>query len=350
MRRAIITLSAALAIVFAMGAAVAATFTQSMQYGDSTHLTCPSGGKIAISTSTAYDKTARCKSTTSPTPSPTGTPSPTTTPDPSPTPTPSPTSGGSYSCTASIGDACGPYDANIPMSNGFNTYVSNQAVNVHGTETVHANSASDWNVVANLNDCGGCVQTFVNVQQLTNDWNPSGSTPAWGGGAADADTPLDALSTLKINYNETSPQTGANYEFAPDVWDDGYANGGNGDVMFWVDTHGRCDEGSFGATVLGHMTMDGQNWTVHRYDSPSTPDPTPITGNEIIFVLDGPGGPGTCAQQPTGTIDVKAGMDWLVAQGNIPAHPVLSQVNTGWELTQSSGQTFTVNNYSIEAN
>jgi hypothetical protein len=214
------------------------------------------------------------------------------------------------------------------MSNGFNTYVANQGINVHGTAAVHANGPGDWNVVANLSDCGGCVQIYPDVQQLTNDWNGSG----WGNcGSTCADTPWRSLSTLKINYNETSPQTGASYQFSPDVW-----GPGPWDIMFWVDTHGRCNEGAFGPTLLGHLTIDGQNWTAHQY------------GTEIILVLDGPGGSGTCAQQSSGTINVKAGLDWLYAGGFIHG-TTMSQLNTGWEITQASNATFKVNSYSITA-
>jgi len=279
------------------------------------------------------------------TPAPSETPTPTDTGAPAPTDsTGTPTPGGDWACTITqLNDNCPGgrgYDAQaiIPMSNGFNTHVANQSVNPHGTVTVHANGPGDWEAIANLADCGGCVQTYNNVTQLTNNWNGSG----WGDGGAD-DTPLDSLSTFKINYSETSPQSGASYEFAPDIWDDNYSglNGpGSGDVMFWVDTKGRCNAGAFGPETLGHATIDGQTWTVHRWGS---------YGDEIIFVLDGPGGPGTCAQQSKGSINIKAGFDWLVAGGFVPAHPVLNQVNTGWEITQSSGATFTVHDYSITA-
>jgi len=141
---------------------------------------------------------------------------------------------------------------------------------------------------------------------------------------------------LNINYDETSPGTGASYEFSPDIWQSTYPT----DVMFWTDTTGRCNTGAFGSTLLGHAVIDGQSWTVHRYGG---------YGAEIIFVLDGAGGSGTCAKQPSGAINIKAGLDWLVAGGFIPAHPVLSQVNSGWEITQASGATFTMHSYSITA-
>ena len=247
-------------------------------------------------------------------------------------PTSASTSSGSWECSVPIGGVCGAYDyPKIPMSNGYNTYVSNQAINVHGTETVNANSPDDWQVVANLNDCGGCVQTFPDVQQLTNNWNGSG----WGSGSQD--TPLASLSKLQINYSETSPSSGASYEFAPDIWQDNY----NSDVMFWVDTQGRCNTGAFGDTVLGHAVLGGQSWTVHRYGG---------AGAEIIFVLDGADGPGTCAQQASGTVDIKAGLEWLVSNGFESGPIVLSQINTGWEITQADNATFTVHSYSITAN
>jgi hypothetical protein len=109
--------------------------------------------------------------------------------------------------------------------------------------------------------------------------------------------------------------------------------------MFWVDTNGRCDAGSFGSTLLGHFTMGGQGWTAHRYGN--------TYGDEIILVLDGPGGQGTCAQQSSGSIDVKAAFAWLSAGGWIPAHPVLSIIQTGWEMTGESNATFRLHSYSI---
>jgi hypothetical protein len=218
------------------------------------------------------------------------------------------------------------------MANGFDSYVADQSVNSHGTVTVNANSMSDWQGVANLSDCGGCVQVYLHDMQLMNGWCGSG----WHGCPNPTDTPLDSLASLVFHYDETSPQSGASYQYAADIWDNGYGS----DIMLWVDTHGRCNEGAFGSTVLGHVTFGGQNWTVHRYGG---------VGAEIIMVLDGPGGPGTCAQQPTGTMDIKAALGALAAGGWIDPHPVLSNIDSGWEVTQSSGQTFKVNDFSITA-
>ena len=239
-------------------------------------------------------------------------------------------------CSIALGGDCGPYHSTaIPMSNGYDTYVANQNVGATSgtTETLTATDASNWSLTANAQPYGYTgVQTFPDVQQLTNDWCGNG----WGGCTNPSDTPLGSLSALSVKYAEASP-TDANsiYEFAPDVW-----TNYNSDIMFWVDTHGRCDAGAFGGTTLGTFTMDGQNWTAHRYGD---------AGAEIILVLDGPGGSGTCAEQSSGTIDIKGGLNWLAGKGYIPSPVTISQLNTGWEITSSDNQQFTVSDYSITA-
>ncbi|GAB7005642.1 hypothetical protein JCM18899A_31150 [Nocardioides sp. AN3] len=225
-----------------------------------------------------------------------------------------------------------------PNSNGWNSYVNNQDVGFNGvgTETLYVNGPRNWQVVSNLGACGGCVQTFPASQQLFDNWGSSGL------GSGTSATPISSLSALSVNYDETSPGGSANgYEFAPDIWLDGYP----WDIMFWVDTNLRCSlgVGSVGE-VIGSFSMDGQNWTVHRYGSNGGAGSK--YGDEIIVTLDGAGGSGTCAQQPKGTINVKAGLEALASKGFIPASPAVRQMNTGWEITESKSATFTVHDLS----
>jgi hypothetical protein len=323
-RRTLFTIAATVALVVGvLGLGIAATTTSHLKNGDNLNVTCPTNGVQSYAKTNTRTGTVSCRKATT---------APTSTAPTSPTTTPTT---GTWQCTVPIGGSCGAYVyPKIPNSNGYNTYVPNQAINVHGTGTLSANDPGDWQATYNLSDCGGCVQVYAHVQQLFNNWG--GST--WNGSQ---DTPMDSLSTLKIHYDETSP-TNAAYEYAPDIWTDGYAN----DVMFWTDTRGRCNEGAFGGTLLGHATFAGQDWTVHRYGG---------AGAEIIFVLDGAGGSGTCAQQSVGVVDIKAGLAWLSALpanapgGDYPDHPVVSIVASGWEIAQASNATFVMNDYSIEA-
>jgi hypothetical protein len=318
-------LSAIIGAVILVGGVAYATATNvNLGGGDTAAIGC-AGKSLSIHKPSKTQANASCVPSATPTSS---TPPPTTSPPP-----------GTWACTVPLGDSCGAYTyAGIPNSNGYNTYLSNQAVGAQSgtTQTLSANSPGDWQVTANDVPYGYLgVQTFPDAQQLMNNW------PWLNGafcGSSCTDTPLDGLASLKVNYAETSP-TDANsiYEFAPDVWPSGYPF----DVMFWVDTHGRCDAGAFGSTLLGHAVLDGQNWTVHRYGGP---------GAEIIFVLDGPGGTGTCAQQSSGTINIKAGFDWLTSNGFITTgQKTITQLNTGWEITSADNTTFTVTSYSITA-
>jgi hypothetical protein len=277
---------------------------------------------------TSYGELEQFKTLVGTTPTPTPTPTPTSTPTPTPTPTT-----GNWKCSVPIGSQCGFSFAGIPNSNGYNTYVANQGVgnNPDTKETVNANSPADWEVVADARPYGYTgVQTYPDVQQLFNNW--CGSVTNWSSCPEPTDTPVASLNILTIKYAETSP-TGANdlYQFSPDLWLSNYGS----DIMFWVDTKGRCNEGAFGGTVLGHATIDGQNWTVHRYGN---------AGAEIIFVLDGAGG---CAQQHSGTINIKAGIDWLQTNGFVPSGSKITQLNTGWEITSAENATFRVTDYSI---
>lgn len=257
-------------------------------------------------------------------------------------------------CTAQLGGSCGAYTATAqwPGSNGFNTYDSNQSfANSGSTQTMTAPDVSSpssvpMSIQANDVPYGYTgVQTFPDVQQLTNNWSADGK---WNG--QDADLPVDALPSIVINYSETSPHgTNDIYEFAPDIWTSyaGQAGQGSGDIMFWADTSPvRCnDNGLSSSDIIGHVTLQGQNWTAYRYGG---------TGGEIVLILNttspDPVTTDTCAQQASGSIDIQGGLDWLNAQGLVP-HPggfTIGQINTGWEITSAQNSLFTLNSYTID--
>lgn len=332
MRRALLAVAVLLGLIAASAVAVAATSSVSLAGGDAVSVTCPTALWKQVNSSSNW--TVHCRKSQTPTPTPTSSsPAPSSS---SSTPTPTSATPPPAGCTVGLNGVCGPYDyPAIPMSNGYNTYVANQNVGATSgtTQKLTATGPGDWSVTADDTPYGYTgVQTFPDVQQLTNDWCGGG---VWGGCANPTDTPLSALASLTVNYTETGPaDANSIYEFTPDVWSD-YPS----DVMFWVDTHGRCNEGAYGSTLLGQAVLDGQNWTVHRYGG---------AGAEIIFVLDGAGGSGTCAQQTSGTVNIKAGFDWLAAHGYL-SNPQISQLNTGWEITSADQTTFTVSSYSISA-
>ena len=246
-------------------------------------------------------------------------------------------------CTIQIGGACGGYSygPNV-MSNGYNLYVEDQGVGPQAgtTATATVTDPGNWSVTANEVPYGdGGVQTFNGDQQLMNNWctDNSGWQSVTNCSTQAGSTPYSGVSSLAVNYSETSPQDANSiYEYAADTWPTNYGS----DIMFWTDTHGRCNEGSYGSTILAPLvTIDGQAWTLNRYGGP---------GAELIWVLDSnPAVPDSCASQPAGTIDIKAAYDWMNANGIVPAGGGWNEVDAGWEITSADSTTFTVSSYSV---
>src|SRR5215472_631022 len=161
-------------------------------------------------------------SSTSATPTPTPTtPSPTGTPTPTPTATSIPpgTWTGSASGSGTVG-APSFNDTNFsPNSNGYNTNLENQDVGMNSpnSTTLQWNSPENWQATTTLTPPGYTgVQSYLQVQQLMNDYGPTGGT----------DYPTATSTALGVTYNITDPgeagPNGAIYEFAPDIWTDGY--------------------------------------------------------------------------------------------------------------------------------
>jgi len=272
----------------------------------------------------------------SPTPTPT-TPTPTPTPT---TPTPTPTSS---ACTISLGGSCQYFYALNDMSNGFNTYVENQGVGPQSgsTSVITAQNPGNWYVTSNLIPHGyGGVQVFAGNQQLMNNWcGGTNGIAGWGNCGVSRSTPYAGVSVLKVHYSETSPRHSADanviQQAAADTWPSNYSN----DIMFWTDVQGRCNEGSYGPEILAPLVViDGQTWTLNRY------------GTELIWMLDSnPAVPNSCAQQTSGTINIKAFYDWMNANGIVPYGGSWNEVDFGFEMCSNDSQTSRITSYSIEA-
>jgi hypothetical protein len=247
--------------------------------------------------------------------------------------------------TCGIGPAlnghCGPYHDNARP-----TFIENQDIGAAGGTTATVNtdgypapSGGDvFSSVVHAGADGGAVQVYPSIQEQFYGWTGTG----WGGGSGDGpgNVPLSALSQLTVNYSETSPQdSGSQYEWGVDVWTN-YTR----DVMFWTDTtSGRCMPGGYGQTDLGQLTLNGKPWTATLYGA---------AGGEIILYEDGSSGnASTCARQPSGSIDVKGGLNWLATHDNsrtrFPTTVTVALVNSGWEVTQADGTTFKQDTYSI---
>jgi hypothetical protein len=236
---------------------------------------------------------------------------------PKPTPTATPTA--TPTSTAPAGTVC---TAPIWRSSESNAMyfegryiVHNNMWNASGydvSQTVEVCSYRSWNVIAAAdNSTGdGAVKTYPNVHVDYHDWG-SGYEP-----------PLSNYPVLSATHAADAPDTGI-YNFAYDIWLNGVGNGGtdNREVMVWTDNQVQRPAGS----VVTGVQLDGHTWTLWA-----------TSGNHILtFVPD--------TEIPSGTVNLRALLDHLLAQGRIPAGSTLGQICFGVEVVSTNGQPMTFN-------
>jgi hypothetical protein len=252
-----------------------------------------------------------CKPGHSRCPSPSPTPTATS---PSPSPSPTPTSTAAACVTSDLSGGCpagGAYTdpSEITNSNGFNTYVTQNVFGTVQSQTLTAYSPSDWKVTANSTAGDTSVESYPDTQQL---YQTSSNTP----------DPLSRFATLTGTETESMPHnSGTIAEAAWDLWTN-YTS----DIMVWNDNVNRCNSGAQGTLLAASQTVSGQTYDVYRYGG---------TGGEIIFSEQGAGGTGTCAQDPSSSVDILAFLSWV----NSHVTPItgVSQIQYGFELCSTGG-------------
>jgi hypothetical protein len=256
---------------------------------------------------------------TTPTPRPT-TPSPhPTTPSPVPstsspaasTPAPAPSSSspsasptGAQNWAWCSSDAFGTFNT----SDGFDLYNNewNSSANP-GPQKICGNNGHDWQVTSTQRAKNTEVLTYPSVQK--NYPNRA----------------LSSFTSMTSSYSENMNATaGTDAEAAYDIW----INDLNKEVMFWVDNHGQTPAGSKVATV----TLGGLTWDYYQENG------------YYAFVLN--------HNATSGTVDLLAGIKYLISRGVLSSSDKLWQVNFGWEICSTAGvaQTFTMSNFTLASN
>ncbi|MGN6752371.1 MAG: GH12 family glycosyl hydrolase domain-containing protein [Intrasporangium sp.] len=261
--------------------------------------------------------------TTAPAPAPTTTttaPAPTTTTTaPAPTttttttaPAPTTTTTAPVPTTSSVpGQVCtNPYyktsDANGGVSDG-GYYVHNNLWNAAKypgtTGSTEVCSYHSWNHTAYASNASGTgeVKTYPNVHK-----DYSGRT-------------INSFTQLTSTFAQVSPNSGI-YNVAYDMWLNGVPND---EVMVWTENHKQYPAGSKFTTV----TISGVSWDVYA-----------TSGNGYIAFV-----PSGGKVLTSGTVDLKAMLQWLVAQGRLPATSTVDQVGYGVEVVDTGGSKATWN-------
>jgi hypothetical protein len=278
-----------------------ATDATGTSYGADRAFTTSGGATPTPTTSTTSPTPTPTTSTTSPTSSPTtSTTSPTSSTTTSTTPTPT-----STSTSTPTGTVCSsPYfttsDSNGGVTDG-GYYVHNNlwnAGNYPGTKgTTQVCSYHSWNHIGTASNTGdGAVKTYPNVHK-----DYSGRT-------------ISSFPRLTSTYAATAPGVGI-YDVAYDLWLNGVPND---EVMIWTDNHNQVPAGSRVATGV---SLSGHSWDVYA-----------TSGNGYLAFV-----PSGGASYTSGTLDLKAMLNYLVAQGRVAASSTVDQICYGVEIVDTGG-------------
>lgn len=174
-----------------------------------------------------------------------------------------------------------------------------------GTQTIWANSYSNWGVHADHPNTGG-VKSYPNASKSINQ-------------------KISSLKSVTSNFNVTVPSSGA-YETAYDIWADNNAD----EIMLWMNKTGAVGPlGSLQTTA----TVGGHTWDVYKGSN----------GSNAVFSFLRHG------NTNSGSVDVKAVLTWIESQGWI-GDATLGNVQFGYEITSSAGGLdFTTNSYSVSS-
>ena len=279
----------------------------------------------------------------SPAPSPTGTspslspttPGSSTVPtslgsDPaSATTTPGPT-GGAYQCVTTSPHGHCPFPGYAQVTGTTSDpYVDQDmwAAQPGQTQTLSANSPGDWQVVSNTPaGHGGSVTTFPDT------------------GAAFNEARLSSYSSITSSFSETMPHNARTSAWAAyDLW----FNKWNDEVMIQNDftSQGPCTYAAV-AQFGGSNGVPVQSWGLCTF------------GSERVWqlVANGTkaGDSGATINEPSGSVDIKAMVQWLEnssAPDALPANSTITGLSYGWEICSTGGQpeTFQVTGYSLNA-
>jgi hypothetical protein len=188
-------------------------------------------------------------------------------------------------------------------TNGGYTLYNNIWGSGAGTQTIWANSFSNWGVTANHPNTGG-VKSYPNATRAVN-------------------RTLSSLSTLSSSWNVTVPSSGA-YATAYDIWANNHAY----EIMLLLNKTGPVGPlGSLQTTA----TVGGHTWQVYSGSN----------GSNAVFSFI------RTSNTNAGTVNVLAVMNWIRSQGWF-GDVTIGDVQLGYEITSSAGGlNFTTNSYSV---
>jgi hypothetical protein len=117
------------------------------------------------------------------------------------------------------------------------------------------------------------------------------------------------------------------YDVAYDIWLNGVATSTSNEVMIWTQNHKQVPPGSPVATRLTFPGSYTGTWNLYVANANHYLAFVPANGQVI----------------PSGWVDVKSVLNYLVAQGRIPSGSTLGAVDYGVEVVDTGGSQVTFN-------
>ncbi len=188
----------------------------------------------------------------------------------------------------------------------YNASAEHWAVNDDFRSNMCVYSKDKWYVEAKSINDGGMVQAYPSMRLIYHDW---------GSDTFANDPKLSSFPQLKAEVAVTDPAncTGCIYNDAFDVW----LNGIGGDapeLMIWTHNNGQSP---YGPKKASNITIDGRQWDLYN------------SGSYIAYV------PTNNDDIKSGTYDLKAFINDLVAREIVPADPKVGQVSYGVEVVST---------------
>ena len=221
-------------------------------------------------------------------------------------------------CPSVVGQVCSNPRYTTSNSNGGITdgayYVHNNLWNVSsypGTKgTTQVCSYHSWNHIGTASNSSGdgAVKTYPNVHK-----DYSGRT-------------ISSFTTLKSSFAATAPGVGI-YNVGYDLWLNGVPND---EVMIRTDNRKQVPAGS---RFASGVSLSGYRWDVYA-----------TGGNGYIAFV-----PANGARITSGTLDLKAMLNYLVSKGRVSSSATVDQICYGVEIVDTGGKpaTWKFTNFSI---
>jgi hypothetical protein len=182
-----------------------------------------------------------------------------------------------------------------------------------GPQTIWANSGSNFGVFSTQN--GGGIKSY-----------PNSDYP-------NINKAVNSLNTCSSSFNASTP-SGCNYDQAYDIW----LNGSSYEVMIWNKWNGNqpiansYDANGNAVPQYKNQSIGGATWNVY------------YRGGTLSFLR--------TSQASSGSVNIKALLQWINNTPKWYNNPTLSKIQCGWEILSTGGsqKNFTMNSYSVSVN